>query len=327
MEQQDSIIKWGILGCGNIADHFAEDLKVVPNAQLYAVASRNTDKARDFGNKHGAIKSYGSYEALASDPEVQAIYIATPHPFHCKNTMLCLENGKAVLCEKPFAMNTKEVKKMIAKAKTNKVLLMEALWTRFLPNYEYVLHHTRQKTWGEIKEMEADFGFQVPFDANSRLYNKELGGGSLLDIGIYPIFLALSLLGYPEKIEADAQFAPTEVDEILNIRLTHKNKAISKLYSTFKEHTPTQAVIQYEKATLIMHTNFYQISEVSITIDGKTERLSFEKMGRGYYREAAHFGQLIREGKTESPMMPFDHSLKLMRLLDEIRDKIGLSYS
>ena len=205
------IINWGILGPGKIAKKFALGLSYVPNANLYAAASRSLEKAKDFSAEMGADKAYGSYTEMLNDPKVDAIYIATPHVFHYEHTLLCLKHKKHVLCEKPFAMNKDQVKEMIDFAQKQDTFLMEAMWTHFLPHFKYTKEVIKSGKYGKVLAMEADFGFDAPFNANSRIYNKSLGGGSLLDIGIYPIFAALNFLGKPEKIEATAKMTKTEV--------------------------------------------------------------------------------------------------------------------
>ncbi len=319
-------IRWGILGLGKIAHEFAHDLAIIPSAELIAVGSRSQERSQAFAQQYNVPNAHDSYASLAKDPNVDAIYIATPHASHCENTLLCLQHQKAVLCEKPFAMNLSEVEKMITASKENNTLLMEALWTRFLPNFQYVLDIVESEKYGKPLKLEADFGFAVPFDATSRLFNKSLGGGSLLDIGIYPAFLALSTLGYPDVIKASTEFGRTGVDERCDIEFDYDAGARATLKSTFRETTPTQAILHFEKAKVIMNTNFYQFSSVSIETATKTQIISFDKKGTGYYLEALHFNELLRSGHTESPLMSFDLSRKLMKLLDEIRGIIGLEY-
>ena len=319
-------IRWGILGLGKIAKEFARDLAVVPSAELLAVASRSEERAQAFATEFGVATAYGSYEALATDERIDAIYIATPHTSHCETTLLCLQHQKAVLCEKPLAMNLQQVEEMIASAQEHDTLLMEALWTRFLPSFQYVHELISQEKYGKVLRLEADFGFQVPFDPHSRLFNKELGGGSLLDIGIYPVFLALSCFGYPKHIEAKAIFGETGVDEACDLVFHHKNQTEAHLHCTFREHTPTQAVFTCEHATITMHTQFYQISKVTVATTTKTRTLSFDAKGKGYYLEAHHFQELLRNDQKESPLLSFAFSKELMRLLDDIRQRIGLVY-
>ncbi|KAB1068624.1 Gfo/Idh/MocA family oxidoreductase [Tamlana haliotis] len=319
-------INWGIIGLGKIADKFATDLQCVPGARLYAVASRTQNKANAFAEKHQATKAYNSYDLLAKDNQVDAVYIATPHALHIENTLLCLEHGIPVLCEKPFAMNAEEVNDMIAKAKQNNVLLMEALWTYFLPHYQYVLDCVHQKTFGNIKKLEANFGFYRAFDDNSRLFNKSLGGGSLLDIGIYPIFAALSTLGIPEHINAQATYFDNGADSSCNMIFNYKNGVIAHLKSSLKEDLPTEAIFHFEKATVKINGKFHEPSTVTVTTNNNEETIDFNYKTIGYSYEAGHFNALIHQGKTESDLMTFDFSKQLITTLDRVRELIHLEY-
>jgi predicted dehydrogenase len=318
-------IKWGILGLGKIAYKFATDLAAVENVTLVAVASRSEEKANKFAEKFNAKKAYNSYENLVKDPTIDAIYIATPHSFHKEHAILCLQNKKAVLCEKPFAMNLQEVLEMIAAAKENKVLLMEALWTCFLPHYNAVLEIIKSDEFGKLKKLEADFGFYTPYNTASRLFKKEVGGGSLLDIGIYPIFAALSTLGIPENIEADATFFENGADASCAMVFHYKDaKAILK--STLLEETPTEAVFTFEKAIVKVNKRFHQPTSITIIKKGKEENTYFNTKTVGYNFEIEHFNQLLRAGKTESNIMTFEFSENLMQTLDKVREIIGLEY-
>ena len=231
-------IRWGIIGLGKIANKFATDLATIENTELVAVASRSQENADEFAKKYNSKKAYNSYLDLAKDAEVDAVYIATPHSFHKEHAILCLQNKKAVLCEKPFAMTLQEVTEMITVAKENNVLLMEALWTYFLPHFKYVLDLVKSEKFGQLKEIEADFGFYNEYNTDSRVFKKEVGGGSLLDIGIYPIFAALSTLGNPDSIDANATFFENGADSECNIVFKYKN-AKATLKSSLLEETPT----------------------------------------------------------------------------------------
>ncbi|CAH8283355.1 putative dehydrogenase [Mariniflexile fucanivorans] len=319
-------IKWGIIGLGSIANKFATDLATIDDAELYAVASRDQEKADYFADKHNARKAYNSYEALANDPEIDAVYIATPHALHKENALMCLEKGIAVLGEKPFAMNAQEVEEMIAKAKEKKVLLMEALWTYFLPHYQFVIKELKNKTYGNILKIESDFGFQRPYNTKARLFNKAMGGGSLLDIGIYPIFATLSTLGTPKNMEASATFFENGTDSTCNMVLSYENDVKAYLKSSLVDVLPTQAIFYCEKGTLKIDTQFHAPTTVTIIAHGKEETKDFGYNTIGYNYEAIHFNQLIREGKTESDIMTFDFSRKLIKTLDDIREIIGLEY-
>lgn len=319
-------IKWGIIGLGTIANKFATDLLTIPDAELYAVASRDQEKADYFADKYNARKAYNSYQALANDPEIDAVYIATPHALHKENALMCLEKGIAVLGEKPFAMNAVEVEEMIAKAKEKNVLLMEALWTYFLPHYQFVLKELKNKTYGEILKIEADFGFQRPYNTKARLFNKAMGGGSLLDIGIYPIFATLSTLGLPEHIEASATFFENGTDSTCNMTFGYENNVKAYLKSSLVEVLPTEAIFYCEKGTLKINTMFHMPTTVTIIANGTEETLDFGYNTIGYNFETIHFNQLLRGGKTESDIMTYEFSRNLIKTLDEVRKIIKLEY-
>jgi len=318
-------IKWGILGLGKIAHKFAQDLAQVQDAELHAVASRYQEKAEVFSRKFGALKAYDSYEKLAKDPEIDAIYIATPHSLHKENTLLCLRHKKAVLCEKPFAMNEQEVSEMIQTAQEHDVLLMEGLWTRFLPHFKYVIEVVHSEKFGKVKTLHADFGFYRKFDTQDRLFNKAVGGGSVLDIGIYPIFVALATLGIPKEIAATAQFFENGADSAC-VMTFHYDEATAYLKSSLVEDLPIEVVFQFEKATLKIHNQFHAPTTVTILTEGTSETLDFTSANLGYQFEIEHFNKLLHENKKESDLMPFAFSKNLIRTLDSVRNRIGLQY-
>jgi predicted dehydrogenase len=318
-------IRWGIIGLGNIANKFATDLATVEHAELVAVASRSQQKADDFAVKHHSKKSYDTYAALAKDVDVDAVYIATPHSFHKEHSILCLQNKKAVLCEKPLAMNLQEVAEMIAVAKENNMLLMEALWTFFLPHFRYVLDIVKSEKFGKLKSVEADFGFFKEFDTKNRLFKKEVGGGSLLDIGIYPIFAAVATLGKPDAIDANATFFENGADSSCTMNLYYKN-AKASLKSTLLEETKTEAVFTFEKAIVKINSQFHEPSTVLIIQNNKEEVINFDCKTIGYNFEIEHFNQLQRAHKKESTIMTFNFSKNIINIADKVRKIIGLAY-
>jgi len=320
-------INWGIIGLGNIAHKFATDLLTIEDAKIYAVASRNQEKANEFASKYNATKAYSSYEALAKDPHIDAVYIATPHTLHKENTILCLDHGIAVLCEKPFAMDSDELNEMIAKAKDKNVLLMEALWTYFLPHYRYVLKALEDRIYGDVLKLEADFGFYRAFDNSSRLFNKSLGGGSLLDIGIYPIFASLSALGIPKHIKANATYFENGADSSCDMVFEYEKNVKAILKSTLIEDTPTEAIFYCKKGIIKINHQFHNPSTISlIPNEGEAETIDFNNKTIGYNYEAIHFNELLRQGKTESNVMSFEFSQSLIKTLDDVRNLINLNY-
>ncbi len=324
---KQNITKWGIIGCGNIAKKFADDLGTVPHAELYAVASRSFDKANIFAQEYDATRAYDSYTDLAQDANVDVVYVATPHSSHYENTMLCLDNGKAVLCEKPFAMDSAQVDKMIAFAKGKKAFLMEALWTHFLPHYQYVIEIVNQKKFGDIQELHADFGFVAGCEPEHRLLNKALGGGSLLDLGIYPIFAAMTLLGLPEEIEAKARLSDTGIDHESRMEFRYNNDVTAYLHSSLIETTPTELKVMCTGGQVIVRRPFHAPTTVSlIDNSGGEEVMAFTESTHGYRHEAIHVQDMLNQGRIESTIMTFEKSRKLMSLLDAVRYRIGLHY-
>jgi len=322
---QSRSVRWGIIGLGHIANIFAQDLLTVDGAELYAVASRTQQKADQFADKYQADKAYDSYEALVNDPNIDAVYIATPHALHKENTLLCLQKGIAVLCEKPLAMNINEVNEMIAVAQKNGVLLMEALWTYFLPHYQFVLTELKNKTYGELIKIEADFGFAGNFDEESRLFKKSLGGGSLLDLGIYPIFAALSAAGIPDEILAEATFFDNGADSSCAMTFNYNNGVSALLRSSLIEDTPIEAVFYCERGTIKINSGFFSPATVTLSNDDE-KTLDFNYTTLGYSYEVEHFNELLRLNKTESNVMTFEFSRDLITTLDNVRACIALQY-
>jgi predicted dehydrogenase len=312
-------IKWGILGLGKIAHYFVEDLLNVDQAELYAVASRSQSKADAFSNVFNAKKAYGNYEDLYKDEDVDIIYIATPHAFHFENTMAAINAGKAVLCEKPMALSHDQVKQMVNLARQKKVFLMEAIWTNFMPHLEKTVDITAQKAFGVLKHISAEFCFKASYNPEGRLFNPDLGGGSLLDIGIYPVYLCLKLLGVPDKISATQVKADTGVDLETAIEFTYKNGSSAKLLSSFGKTKPSAALLKYEYAEVKLHSRFHETDQMQITSNGKTELFDFKHQHRGYNFEIANVQECLNNGLKESPKLPLDFSLDLIKLLDDIK--------
>ena len=321
------IFNWGIIGTGKIAHKFAEDLKVVKNAHLSAVASRSVGKAQQFAQQYNATFFYGSYKEILSCPDLDAVYIATPHVRHCENTLMCLEHQIPVLCEKPLAMNSGQVQRMVSLARFQKTFLMEALWTRFIPSITKTLELIESKVIGDVLSVKADFGFKAEFDPDSRLFNPGLGGGSLLDVGIYPVFLSLLLLGKPNSIKAMANIGPTRVDESCGILLQYPNHKMALLHSSIVAETETTALICGEKGNIRINSRWHEPTSITLLLDGEDPKdIFFEYSSNGYSYEIEEVIKCLSEGKTESDLLSLDFSLDLIELLDEIRLKAGIFY-
>ncbi len=320
-------IRWGIIGTGWIADKMAEALTVVEHAELAAVGSRTKATAEKFARDHTIERAYGSYEEVAADPGIDVVFIATPHPLHAANSIMCLNYGKAVLCEKPFAMNEREVRRMISTARSRNLFLMEAFWTRFLPSTDRVLDLIGSGAIGEVRHIKSDFGVYREFDRNHRAFNKELGGGSLLDIGIYPVFLTLLLWGEPDGISCVPSFGRTGVDESLALTFTYRGGRIATLFSSFTVNSTVETHICGTKGRIKINRMWHCPVPIELTTgDEKHETIRFKYTGNGYNYEAAEVVRCLQSRMKESIILPLDFSVRLIRLLDRIRAEMGLVY-
>lgn len=317
--------RWGILGTGSIAKAFAKDLSFAEGHVVAAVGSRSIDSAQRFSDQFGGVP-FGSYQSLV-EQDLDGIYVATPHPYHCPNTLLALENGKPVLCEKPFSVNSKESAAMIAKAKEKNLLLVEAMWSRFLPHYRHVRDLIQQGALGEIKFLYADHGQNLPAERHARLHLPELAGGALLDLGIYPISLSYLIFGKPAKITARASFTTSGVDESTSIIFEYDKNRQANLHTTLSIKTPCTATIIGTQATLEIHGSFYTPTSMSLKhLNGEVISYPKEYLGHGLREQAIEFAKLVREGKKESDLMSLTDSQSIMETMDVIRKQIGLTY-
>lgn len=322
-------IKWGILGTGRIARAFAEGLNNASNGYLYAVGSRSQNSAQLFAKEWNAPHFFDSYNELARCQEINAVYIATPHTEHAQNAIKCIENRKAVLCEKPFAVNANQVEEMIKKAKEQNILLMEGMWSRFPPLMDQVRNLLANNEIGEIRTINADFGFRpVERNLDGRLFNPNLAGGSLLDVGIYPVSLSFMLNGKPTSFLSDWTKGETGVDEQASIIFKYRNGSMALLHSSIQSDTAQEAFISGTKGTIRIHKQCWKPQTLTLTKweTGVSKKIEYPFVGNGFNYEAEHFGQLIIENKKESPIMPLGESLEIIKTLDEIRSKWGFSY-
>ncbi|GHT27739.1 oxidoreductase [Bacteroidia bacterium] len=319
--------KWGILGPGKIANKFADGLKELANAERYAVASSSLERAETFKTNHGFRKAFGSYTEMLADPDLDVVYISTVNNLHFEHTMLCLEAGKAVLCEKPFASNLSQVEQMVNKAREKNVFLMEGLWSRFVPS---MVQFKEQADSGAIKRplmLQCNYGFIAPFDPARRIYDPALGGGSIPDIGIYPIFTALYLFGKPESIQVTSLPSPTGTDWTTSILFKHKGKEISMLSSSFQLISDNEARLYGEGGYLKLHDMFSKPTRLTVNkYDGNETHIPTPTVGNGMNYEAAEVMACLDKGLFESPSMSHSFSLDLIGVIDEVVQKAANSY-
>lgn len=320
-------INWGIIGPGKIAHKFAQDLAQIESARLSAVLSRSEERAKEFAQAYEAPHAYADPSAFLTCPELDIVYVATPHSHHYEHTMRCLRAGVPVLCEKAFALNSAQAREMTGLAREKGVFLMEALWTRFLPSTLKVLELIEQGAIGRPLSVKADFGFKAQPDPEGRLFSPSLAGGALLDIGIYPVFLAYLILGQPDKLQAMAQFSPTGVDQELGVLFHYDNGSMAHLHATLQALTKTEAFIYGEEGTIHWHTRWHEPTSFSlISPEGRLSNFHFDWEGNGYIYEAKEAMRCLREGLQESPLWPLQQTEGLMALLDQVRSAIGLKY-
>lgn len=320
-------INWGILGTGRISRAFAEGLKSTSNGTLHAVASRNLSRSQSYAQEWNIPKAFDSYEQLAQCEEIDAVYVATPHTQHAENSILCMKNGKAVLCEKPFAVNSQQVKLMIGQARESNVLLMEGMWSRFPPLMDELRKLISSGEIGEVRTLQADFGFKPPArDPAGRLFNPELAGGSLLDIGIYPLSLASMILGEPESFLSDWNRGPTGVDEQASYILKYRNGSMALLHSSLESETAQEAFISGTEGSIRIHKQCWKPQKMTVHSAGSSKTIEMPFVGNGFNYEAEFFGQLLLEGKKDNSVMPLSESLRIIGLLDRIRGRWGLRY-
>jgi predicted dehydrogenase len=321
--------RWGILGTGKIAQKFALGLTFCDGAELTAVGSRAQDTAEAFGQQWHIPHRHGSYAELAADPDVDVVYVATPHPFHKENSILCLEAGKAVLCEKPLTVNAREAEQVIACARRRRVFLMEAMWTRFLPAIVRLRGLLAEGAVGEVRMVKADFCFRTDWNPAGRLLDPKLAGGALLDVGVYPIALASMVLGGPpSEVAGMAHVGSTGVDEQEAIIMRYEGGRLAVLSCAVRTFVPHEAYVAGTDGWVRLHHPFWKTTALTLGRGPDTlETFELPYEGNGYQFEAAEVQDCLREGKLESDVMPLDESLSTMRTMDALRAQWGLRYA
>ena len=327
MSQFDPI-RWGVLGTGRMASSFASALAELDDAVLRAVGSRTEASAQMFATQFGVPNRYGSYSDLIHDPDIQVVYIATPHASHAQLSIACLEAGKAVLCEKAFTLNADQAESVVQTARREDQFLMEAMWTRFVPAVEKLTELLSREKIGEPQLMVAGGAYMPEFDPASYIFNKEIGGGILLDAGVYMVSMASMIFGAPEKIMAIGELGRTGVDEHEAIILSHSRGEIANLYVSHRARSAPDLTLLGSKGKIYLHPPIFCPSGLTLCVHGEAEEIfDFSDDTSGYRHEAIEVGRCLRAGLTESTRMPLDETLAVMRTMDEIRRQIGLRYS
>jgi predicted dehydrogenase len=325
MEDKEKI-KWGIIGLGTIAHQFANDLMLVEEAELVAVASRNLEKAQEFAKEYDCKKAYDSYDAIINDPEIDILYIATPHNSHAALTIKSLQNNKHVLCEKPLALNYDDALQMINASKENHKFFMEAFWTRFNPSFREAFSKIKNGEIGEVKYINADFAFCANLEGiGNRNTDLKLGGGALLDIGVYPLFLCYIVLGIPNEILAKSNFHKTGADLQTSMILQYEN-AQAILHASFVSTSNIKATINGTKGRIDLNTLWHEAQSYTLNVDNNEEEILLPTKGKGFTYEIEECHHCIKENRIESELWSHQNSLELIKIVDQVRSQIGLEY-
>ena len=320
-------IRWGIIAPGRIAHKFASDFSLIHNHSITSVASTNIERARAFADKYKLSSFYGDYREMLVNEKLDIVYIASPHSFHFEQAKMCLDLGISVLCEKPVTIHSGQLKQLLTLAAEKRLFFMEALWTVFLPTYTQIFEKINNGDIGSIIGVKADFGFHMPFDPESRLFNPSLGGGSLLDIGIYPLLLATLCLGYPDEIKALASLTELKVDDEMIAILNYNKRGLAQIQSTIRANTTTEAFIFGENGSIwvpnrwIDSQKFYLLKS-----NGQEELIHSPWDGFGYQFQISAVEKCLAQGLSECPLVPHSLSIQLMNQMDEIRKQTGIVY-
>ena len=324
-------VRWGIAAPGQIATKFADDLGRLDDASIVAVASRSADRAAEFGDRFAIPHRYGSYDDLAADPDVDVVYLANLQSNHAADAIAFLDAGKHVLCEKPLALNERQVAAMAEAAARNGRFLMEALWSRFLPAYVELRRLLDEHVIGDVLLVEADFGFALAVDPAHRLYDRSLGGGCLLDLGIYPLQLATMVLGPAAAVSAIGHLGETGVDDHTIVSITHESGGISVSQAAVRVGLANQARIAGTGGTIELPSMMHHPQHLDIAVNaggaaGSIRRVDAPFEGNGLRFQATEVHRCLRAGDAESPAMPLAESRRLARIMDQARAQIGLRY-
>ncbi|SHM97899.1 Gfo/Idh/MocA family protein [Cryptosporangium aurantiacum] len=317
-------LRWGILGTGAIARSFTADLLTLDDHRVVAVGSRAADTAQAFADAHGIPRAHGSYQALAEDAEVDVVYVATPHSGHAAAALTCIAAGRGVLVEKPLTIDAASATEVVDAARSAGVFCMEAMWTRFNPAIVRLRELLADGAIGDVVSIQADFGFAAPYDPASRLYAPELGGGALLDLGVYPISLASMILGEPSTVLAAGGLAPTGVDANTGILLGYESGAVAVLHCSLRGETPMRATIAGTTGRIELPAPFFRADALTLHRSGAEPVTEvFTLPGLGYTFQAEEVARCVRAGLTESPLMTLDETLSIMRTLDQARAAVA----
>jgi predicted dehydrogenase len=319
-----SPVRWGILATGNIAENFASDLALVEDSELAAVGSRRIDSATDFAGRHGAARAYGSYDELVADPDVDIVYVATPHSRHLEDVMLCFEAGKSVLCEKALTMNTADAERLVDEARRRGLFFAEAMWMRTNPNIRRARKLATEGALGTLGQVRAELGFAASHDV-ARLWDPALGASGLLDVGIYPLTFAYLMLGEPSDITAAGVLTDRGIDINAGATLTYASGAVASIAWSHVAQTDTRASIAGDTGLIELPPGFHESTSFTYAHGDSIETISESVIGQGYAHEIMEVADCLRAGRTESALLPLDETVSIMKQMTEILSQLGVA--
>ena len=319
--------RWGLMAPGGIAHTIARDFKLA-GIEFQAVGSRSSERAAAFAAEHGIAKSYGSYQELAADAEIDVIYIASPHSEHFAHGKLALEGGKHILVEKPFTINAAQARELAALAESLGLFAMEAMWTRFLPHMVRIRELLAAGAIGEVIAVEASHNQSLPAERHPRLHDLSLGGGATLDLGVYPVAFAVDVLGAPDRVVAVGSLSSAGVDQSVSASLGYQSGAVASLHTTLLSKAATTASISGTAGSIRIESNFYEAAEFKRYDAGYTLVEHFTELpaGRGMQLQAVEVERCLAANQLQSELMPLSETIAVAEIMDEIRNQIGLRY-
>jgi predicted dehydrogenase len=321
-------IRWGVIGPGRIAEKLVADFDVVAGAHATAVASRSLPRARDFAARHGLERSYGDYAALLADPEVDVVYVATPHPQHAAIACAAVRAGKAVLVEKSFAATSAGAAQVVDLARSTGVFVMEAMWTRFQPVVAHLRELIAAGAIGAVRSVQADLGVRRDFDPADRLFSLALGGGALLDLGVYVVSFAQMLLGNPATVTATGSLFPTGVDAEASLLLGYPDGRSASLLTSLRHALPGQARVFGTEGWIDVLPRFHHPDTIVLhRDDGTAETIVRTRLGQGYAHELIEVNECLRAGRSESAIMPLADTLAVQDVLQQAADQLGVQHA
>jgi predicted dehydrogenase len=321
-------IRWGIVGPGRIAEKVVEDFAVVDGARAVAVASRSLDRARDFAGRHGIERAHGSYAAILADPDVDVLYVATPHPQHSAIALAALRAGKALLVEKAFTATVAGARQVVELSRETGVFAMEAMWTRFQPAVVRLRELIADGAIGEVRSVQADLGVQRDFDPTDRLFARELGGGALLDLGVYVVSFAQMLLGDPDRVTAAGSVFETGVDAEASLLLGYADGRSATLLTSLRNALPGQARVFGTAGWIDVLPRFHHPQTIVLYRAGADpEEITLPQLGDGYAHELIEVTECLRAGRSESTIMPLADTLAVQSVLEEAAGQLGVAFA